>query len=319
VTTPTRGHDPAGGNPAEPRPLSPATPGHGNEPGAAELIARLRVPGELTAADVAALARLDGGRPDPDDPMYDSDPGYDGPDSWPAGLPDDDGEPAELGGAAVPETLEAGFAHRYGGNGTGFAAGGPLDAMLPGPGLAWHIGQARQRGLALLSDDELCGVLNASRRLGSWQAELELAAVAELDARRAGPDGREGEHVTEEIAAVLTLTGRSAGTLLELSHSLQQLPQTQALLAAGIIDRARAAVIADQLSILSDADAAAVEDRVARRASGLTTGQLRAACQRAVLTHDPRRRSGGASRPNKTPGWSAGPSPPAPPRWPDGT
>jgi hypothetical protein len=37
---------------------------------------------------------------------------------------------------------------------------------------------------------ELCGVLNASRRLSSWQAGLELAAVAELDARRAGPGGR---------------------------------------------------------------------------------------------------------------------------------
>ena len=136
-------------------------------------------------------------------------------------------EPAE---PAVREALEAGFTHRYGGHGTGFTAGGPLDVMLPGPDLARHIGQARQRGLGVLSDDELCGVIDAARRLGSWQAELELAAVAELDARRAGPDGRDGEHVAEEIAAVLTLTGRSADALLELSRRLQRLPQTQALL-----------------------------------------------------------------------------------------
>jgi len=58
-------------------------------------------------------------------------------------------------------------------------------------------------------------------------------------------------------------------------------------LAAGVIDRSRAAVIADQLSLLSDADAAAVEERIAPRAGGMTTGQLRAACQRAVLAHDP--------------------------------
>jgi hypothetical protein len=159
--------------------------------------------------------------------------------------------------------------------------------MLPGPELAWHVGQARQARLGALSDDELIGVLGAARRLGSWQAELELAAVAELDARRAGPGGREGEHVAEELAAALTLTGRSAGSLLELSRRLGRLPQTAALLAAGVIDRARAAVIAGQLSLLDDAAAAAVEDRVARRAGGMTTGQLAAACQRAVLAHDP--------------------------------
>ena len=94
--------------------------------------------------------------------------------------------------------------------------------MLPGPDLAWHLGQARQRGLGVLSDDELIGVLGTARRLGSWQAELELAAVAELDARRADPDGREGEHVAEEVAAALTLTGRSADTLLELSRRLER-------------------------------------------------------------------------------------------------
>jgi hypothetical protein len=111
--------------------------------------------------------------------------------------------------------------------------------------------------------------------------------VAELDTRRADPDGREGEHVAEEIAAALTLTGRSAGSLLELSRRLERLPQTQALLAAGVIDRARAAVIADQLALLDGDAAAAVEDQVAPRAGAMTTGQLTAACQRAVLAHDP--------------------------------
>ena len=82
------------------------------------------------------------------------------------------------------EALDAGFTHRYGGTGTGFAAGGPLDVMLPGPDLAWHLGQARQLGLAALSDDELIGVLGSARRLSSWQAELELAAVSSPEARR---------------------------------------------------------------------------------------------------------------------------------------
>ena len=199
----------------------------------------------------------------------------------------DDLYPGDSGEDAVPEVLEAGFTHRYGGAGTGFAAGGPLDVMLPGPELAWHAGAARQRGLDALSDDELIGVLGAAQRLSSWQAELELAVVAELDARRADPGGRGGEHVAEELAAALTLTGRSADTLLELSRCLQRLPQTQALLAAGVIDRSRAAVIVDQLALLDDAGAAAVESTVAPRASGMTTGRLAAACQRAVLAYDP--------------------------------
>jgi Domain of unknown function (DUF222) len=293
IPGPSRDKDRGQGVPAAP--LRPATPD------AAELAARLRAPGELTAADVAALYRLDGGRSRPnDDPGYDTahhdDPGYDTAhhddpgccDSDPGPLPhwvdpaaDDSHETTAL------EVLEAGFTHRYGGTGTGFAAGGPLDGMLPGPDLAWHAGQARQAGLGTLSDDELIGLLGSARRLSSWQAELELAVVAELDARRARSDGRDGEHVAEEIAAALTLTGRSAGSLLELSRCLERLPQTRALLAAGVIDRARAAVIADHLSVLPDDAAATVEVRIASRAGQLTTGQLAAACQRAVLAHDP--------------------------------
>jgi hypothetical protein len=276
---PARDHEPVPRH--EPAPSDPAaSPGQLD---AAWLDAGLPSPGELTAAEAAALYELDGGWPGPDedpgyDPAYDDDPGdYDPGRGLPAD-PDEEG---------VPEVWEAGFTHRYGGSGAGFTAGGPLDEMLPGPDLAWHLGGARQAGLGALSDDELAGVLGAARRVCSWQAELELAVVAELDARRAGPDGRDGEHVAEEIAAALTLTGRSAGSLLELARRLGRLPQTRSLLAAGIIDRARAAVIADQLAILDDAAAAAAEDRVAPRAGAMTTGQLAAACQRAVLAYDP--------------------------------
>jgi len=66
-----------------------------------------------------------------------------------------------------------------------------------------------------------------------------------------------------------------------------KLPATRALLAAGVIDRDRARVIADHLAPLSDADAAAVEDVIAPRAGQMTTGRLRDACQRGVLACDP--------------------------------
>ena len=46
-------------------------------------------------------------------------------------------------------------------------------------------------------------------------------------------------------------------------------------------------MIADETSALDDAAALAVEERVLRAAPGQTTGQLRAACRRAVLAADP--------------------------------
>jgi hypothetical protein len=245
-----------------------------------EFLSRIDAGRDLTADEAATLARLYEGPGDDDDRDWD-------PESEPPPYPPGEAELDDPDEPTVPEALEAGFTHRYGGTGTGFSAGGPLDLMLPGPELGWYAGAARARGLGVLSDDELVGVLCAARRLSSWQAELELAVVAELDARRAGPDGREGEHVTEEIAAALTLTGRSAGSLLELSRRLGRLPQTRALLAAGIIDRSRAGVIADQLALLPDDAAAAVEDRVAPRAGHMTTGRLADACRRAALDHDP--------------------------------
>jgi hypothetical protein len=258
----------------------PRDPGGQEELTPDEFLSRIHPGRELTADELATLARLDAG------PGYDDDWDYD-PESGPPPDWDPESELDDPDEPAVPEALEAGFTHRYGGTGTGFSAGGPLDVMLPGPELAEYAGAARARGLDVLSDDELIGVLCAARRLSSWQAELELAVVAELDARRASPDGREGEHVAEEIAAALTLTGRSAGSLLELSRRLDRLPQTRALLAAGIIDRSRAGIIADQLALLPDDAAAAVEDRVAPRAGHMTTGRLADACRRAVLAHDP--------------------------------
>ncbi len=98
----------------------------------------------------------------------------------------DDLYPDEPGEDPIPEAFEAGFTHRYGGHGTGFTAGGPLDVLRPGPDLAWYLGQARQAGLDALSDDELIGVLGAARRLGSWQAGLELALCAKPPADTPG-------------------------------------------------------------------------------------------------------------------------------------
>jgi hypothetical protein len=195
---------------------------------------------------------------------------------------------ADDGTPRVTEALDAGFTRKYAGPGaTGFAGGSLLDAMLPGRDLAWHAASARRRGLATLSDNELCGVMGAARRLESWAAGLRLATVNELDTRRAGPSGRPGEHVAEEVGAVLILTPRAADDELGLARNLARVPQTRALLSAGILDQARAGVIADALAVLDPVGAATVENLITPRAAELTTGQLRAACERAIKAYDP--------------------------------
>jgi hypothetical protein len=174
----------------------------------------------------------------------------------------------------------------------GFAADGSIDAMPPGPVLAALAQDAYDGGLRGLPDDELVGVLCAARRLASRQAAIEFAAVSELDARRQRAAGRPGwsrvsEHVSAELAAALTLTGRSADALLGLSRGLARFPAVRAALFAGRIDRDRAAVFVTELAGLDDITAAAVAAAFVGLAGSMTTGQIRAALRAMVLAVDP--------------------------------
>ncbi len=225
--------------------------------------------------------------------------------NWPGGPPIGPGGPTAAEGwlaelnlarprvSGVREALAAGFVHRDGEfAGPGFAGGGAADRMAPGPQLARLAAEAWCGGLAELTDDELVGVLCAYRRLMSWAAAGELAAVTALAGRRVAPGADRGGrvqegHLDEEVAVALTLTGRAAARLTGLAAGLARLPGTSAALAEGRIDGPRAAVIADETSALDAAAALAVEERVLPAAPGQTTGQLRAACRRAVLAADP--------------------------------
>jgi len=128
------------------------------------------------------------------------------------------------------------------GTGAGFAAGGQLEPLSAGSG-ACRV-RPRTPGpdeLGTLSDDALVGVLQAWRRLASWAAAGELAAVAELDRRRKaevarppGPTRTWPSMWATNLAASLTLTTRSADALLDILISraaLARLPMTRAALA----------------------------------------------------------------------------------------
>jgi hypothetical protein len=244
-------------------------------------------PGCLTAEEIYELNRLDGD-PDPGSECW-QDPESAAPEWWDELPPAEQARQIEesLCPPEVPDSIGAGFTHRYGKDGTGFGAGGKLDVMLPGAALAAHVGGVRREGLGYLSDDALIGYMVAAGELESWAAGLKAEAVGELDRRRAGPDGREGEYVAAEVAHALTLTPRSAQMLLEQSRGLDRFPAVAALQRAGVLDPRKVALIISQLELLSDELAGRVLDRVLPRAGGLTTGELRSALQRAIIAVDP--------------------------------
>ena len=176
----------------------------------------------------------------------------------------------------LPEAARAGFAAR------GFA-----DAALPGPHLAGLLAAATADGHSPLTDDQLTGVLRGwQRQIAYGQAEL-ARAVVELASRRAAESSRAAEHLSDEVAIELTLTGRSAGRLVEVCDGLDRLPEVHSLLLNGLIDWPRACVFADELAQLDDATACTIAARLADQAAGRTTAQLRAALARAVLAADP--------------------------------
>jgi Domain of unknown function (DUF222) len=192
----------------------------------------------------------------------------------------------------------AGFGPRgRSGDGPGFADGGVLDVLAAGLTLAGFAAGAQDR-LSQVTDDELVGVLRAWRRVTSWAAASELAAVAEL-ARRRPADGSPpaapgrlplnlSEFVPDEVAAALTLTGRTAQDEVNLALDLAgPLADTWSALSAGRIDLAKAKIIAAGVATLTAAHAAAVQAAVLPEAPDLTTGQLGRAVARAVLAADP--------------------------------
>jgi hypothetical protein len=231
----------------------------------------------------------------------DPESGPDDGEGWLAGLPD--GVRADYlagpwtgGGESIP----AGFLHhdRGGPCGVGFAAGGALDSLAPGPWLAEALTAAAggtAGGHGGLGESQLIGVLCGWRRMAAWAAAGEAAAVLALACRRAAQAAAPGvarlaDHVSDEVAAALTLTGRSAGRLLEVASGLARLPQVAGALRRGEVDWAKACVFADELAVLDD-DGLAVEIAAGllgrAGAGGWTTARLRAGLRRAVLAADP--------------------------------
>jgi Domain of unknown function (DUF222) len=199
----------------------------------------------------------------------------------------------EAGQAAYLEAVDAG---RAGSLAAGVVAGRVAESLPAGPGLAGWLALASP---SELEDGALAGVAASFRRLASWAAAGELAAVAQIASRSARSDRRAAvdesgrpDRVTGDaagqVALALALSPDGAAGWTDLAVTLTwRLPATGAALAAGEIDLARARMIARLTAPLGDAKARQVEAAVLGRAGWQTLGQLYAALRRAVLKADP--------------------------------
>ena len=175
-------------------------------------------------------------------------------------------------------------------------AGRVAERLAPGPDLAAWLAAAPPAGLG---DGDLAAVAGSWRRVASWAQARELAAVAQITSRAAARDenastGRDGcpsvvtRSAAAQVALELTMSPYGASAWADLAVQLGwRLAATGAALAAGVIDLARARLIAEAASPLGDEAARAVEARVLPAAGGQTTGMLRAALRRAVIAADP--------------------------------
>ena len=196
----------------------------------------------------------------------------------PSGPGQDDGAVAqEAADAAVdPEADEAEYqralaAGRVSEIPLDLVAGRIAESLPTGPGLAGWLAQARA---ADLEDGALAGIAASFRRLASWAAAGELAAVAQIASRSARTDRRaevdaagRPDRVTADaagqVALALAMSHDGATSWTDLGVMLTwRLPATGAALAAGQIDVARARMIVRMTSPLSDDAARQVEAAV---------------------------------------------------------
>ena len=159
------------------------------------------------------------------------------------------------------------------------------DLLPPRPLLAGLTEEAVS-DLGRLSDSELVGVLQATRRQIAREQYKQVLVTAEFArrrqavfedaARRGVPAGcRAGGFPGDELAMELVTTPGDAGHRIDAAIDLTtRLPMTLAGMAAGLIDETRAGWIAFYTRGLSPADAARADETLAQAAPDLRVEQL---------------------------------------------
>jgi hypothetical protein len=183
-----------------------------------------------------------------------------------------------------------------------FAEDNAGDRCPPGPwtGMVLNELSGLDRRCADATDDELIGLLGRWGAQESWAVAAKLGVIRELLRRRALPGAAVrrlpsglpdawDEGVAHEVAGELGISLPAADKLISLAWALEaRLPRIGAALEAGIIDYVKARAIAEETSVLDDADVAAAEELiVAAGLAGKAPGQIGNLAARAVVTVDP--------------------------------
>jgi hypothetical protein len=166
-----------------------------------------------------------------------------------------------------------------------FGQGDEADALPPGQ-LLVGLTETAIRDLGRLSDDELVGVLQATRRQIAREQYKQVLVIAEFGrrrqatfedaARRGLPVGcRPGGFPGEELAMELVTSRVDAGHRIDDAIDLTtRLPMTLAGMAAGMIDEPKAGWIAMYTRALTPADAIRADEILAAAAPELRVDQV---------------------------------------------
>jgi Domain of unknown function (DUF222) len=166
-----------------------------------------------------------------------------------------------------------------------FAQYGAADLLPPGPVLVGLTDNV-VNDVSVLSDDELVGLLQVSRRQVAHEQYKQVLVIAEFARRRQAaftdaasrgiPVGcRPGEFPGDELAIEMVTTPIDAGHKIDDAIDLiSRLPRTLAGMAAGLIDADRAGWISFYTRSLSPADAAYADEVLAAAAPDLRVEQL---------------------------------------------
>ncbi len=183
-----------------------------------------------------------------------------------------------------------------------FDSGGGVGAGVPGGGDLGVLGPVELAGVlapvdpGVLPDGLLLEHARAWERVISWATAGQCAVLGEFahrrmervgDQVRSGRQEQVGEFAVDEVALALHCSRPAASRRVELAVALQDLPATSAALGAGVIDGARARVVAETVVGLPAHQCRAVEAAVLPGAGEQTPGQLRVALARAVIATDP--------------------------------
>ncbi len=206
-----------------------------------------------------------------------------------------------LAAETAPRSTPATPALRFGGDGAVFdvsmsAGHVSLEARLletvlsgaPGPELVALLTEVEAGPVA--SDDAVT-VAQAWERVSRWVAARSSAAIARVvaqeEASRPGTSS-EIDPASEEIRTALNLTVGQADRRTDLARQLStRLPLTAAALEGGEVSLAHVMSLVDLLGGRSDDIAAAVEERVLRRAPHQAVPAFKRSVRRALMRIDP--------------------------------